>query len=166
MHRFVEPGYAALSLRMRTGENPGRVFDELHRRGQVVIYASEVERSEVLAMVGAGGALVVADTRQQVAELNAAIREHSHVADGSTAEIITDASDRVGLGDRVTTRRNDPDLQIANRQTWKVTGVVRMAASACAEKAGIVRCQPTTRHGSSNSPTPPVGDRRGNVCKG
>jgi len=123
VHRFLDPGYAALSLRMRTGENPGEVFDELHRRGQVVIYPSEVERSEVLAMIGATGALVVADTRQQVAELNAAIREHSHVADGSTAEITTDAGNRVGLGDRVTTRRNDPDLQVANRQTWTVTGV-------------------------------------------
>ncbi len=123
VHRFVDPGYAALSLRMRTGDSPGGVFDELHRRGQVVIHASEVERSEVLATVGAGGALVVADTRQQVAELNAAIREHTHVADGSNAEIITDAGDRVGLGDRVTTRRNDPDLQVANRQTWTVTDV-------------------------------------------
>ena len=123
VHRFTDPGYAALSLRMRTGENPGGVFDELHRRGQVMIHASEVERSEVLAMIGAGGALVVADTRQQVAELNAAIRDHSHVAEGSTAETITDAGDRVGLGDRVTTRRNDPDLQVANRQTWKVVGV-------------------------------------------
>ena len=123
VHRFVDPDYAALSLRMRTGENPGGVFDQLHRRGQVVIHASEVERSEVLATVGARGALVVADTRQQVAELNAAIREHSHVAEGSTAEIITDAGDRVGLGDRVTTRRNDTDLQVANRQMWTVTGV-------------------------------------------
>ncbi len=123
VHRFVDPSYAALSLRMRTGENPGGVFDELHRRGQVVIHASEVERSEVLATVGAGGALVVADTRQQVAALNAAIREHTHVADGSNAEMITEAGDRVGLGDRVTTRRNDPDLQVANRQTWTVTGV-------------------------------------------
>ena len=123
VHRFVDPGYAALSLRMRTGENPGVVFDELHRRGQVVIHASEVERSEVLATVGAGGALVVADTRQQVAELNAAVRDHRRVAEGSTAEMITDAGDRVALGDRVTTRRNDPDLQVANRQTWTVTGM-------------------------------------------
>jgi exodeoxyribonuclease V alpha subunit len=29
----------------------------------------------------------------------------------------------LGLGDRVATRRNDPDLQVANRQTWTVTGI-------------------------------------------
>ena len=27
------------------------------------------------------------------------------------------------VGDRVATRRNDPDLRVANRQTWTVTGV-------------------------------------------
>ena len=29
----------------------------------------------------------------------------------------------LGLGDRVATRRNDPDLQVANRQTWTITGI-------------------------------------------
>ena len=76
VHRFTDPGYAALSLRMRTGDGPGGVFDALHRRGQVVIHASEVERSAVLADAGAGGELVIADTREQVADLNAAIRDH------------------------------------------------------------------------------------------
>lgn len=30
---------------------------------------------------------------------------------------------RVGLGDRVATRRNHPGLGVANRQTWTVTGI-------------------------------------------
>ena len=30
---------------------------------------------------------------------------------------------RIGLGDRVATRRNDPDLGVANRQTWAVAGI-------------------------------------------
>ena len=36
VHRFTDPDYAALSLRMRTGDDPGAVFDALHRRGQIV----------------------------------------------------------------------------------------------------------------------------------
>ncbi|EON25705.1 exonuclease V subunit alpha [Nocardioides sp. CF8] len=126
VHRFVDPGYAALSLRMRTGEKPGGVFDELRRRGQVVIHASEVERSEVVAKVGARGALVVADTREQVADLNAAIREHRHATQSATCRepvVTTARGEQIGLGDRVTTRRNDPGLQVANRQTWTVTGL-------------------------------------------
>jgi hypothetical protein len=37
--------------------------------------------------------------------------------------VTTAAGERIGLGDRVATRRNDPDLQVANRQTWTVTGI-------------------------------------------
>ena len=35
----------------------------------------------------------------------------------------TTRGERIGLGDRVATRRNDPDLGVANRQTWTVTGI-------------------------------------------
>lgn len=123
VHRFTDPDYAALSLRMRTGEDPGGVFDALHRRGQVVIHPSEVARTEALATAGAQGELVVADTRQQVAELNAVISEHHHGSAGEGAAITTTAGERIGLGDRVATRRNDADLQVANRQTWTVAGM-------------------------------------------
>ena len=53
VHRFTDPDYAELSLRMRNGEDPGSVFDTLRRRGQVVIHTSEVERTAVLADAGA-----------------------------------------------------------------------------------------------------------------
>jgi exodeoxyribonuclease V alpha subunit len=124
VHRFVDPDYAALSLRMRAGDDPGGVFDALHRRGQIVIHASEAERAAVLADAGATGELVIADTRDQVADLNAAIRDQrsgSNPTQGPT--ITTGRGEVLGLGDRVATRRNDPDLQVANRQTWTITGI-------------------------------------------
>ena len=124
VHRFTDPDYADLSLRMRNGDNPGALFDALHRRGQVVIHASEAERTVVLADVGAAGALVIADTREQVADLNAAIRDQRHATRSATHNepvVTTSRGEQVGLGDRVATRRNDPDLQVANRQTWTVT---------------------------------------------
>ena len=123
VHRFTDPAYARLTLRMRTGEDPGAVFDALHRRGQVVVHASDVERTAALAVEGAGGALVIADTRQQVADLNAAVRAHRWQTQESVWEVTTGAGERIGLGDRVTTRRNDPALQVANRQIWTVTGI-------------------------------------------
>ena len=124
VHRFTDPDYATLSLRMRNGDDPGSPFDALHRRGQIVIHASEVERTAALADAGAAGDLVIADTREQVADLNAAIRDHraaDRAAHGRT--VATARGERIGLGDRVATRRNDPDLQVANRQTWTVTGI-------------------------------------------
>ena len=32
--------------------------------------------------------------------------------------VVTDAGERLGVGDRVMTRRNDRDLAVANRDTW------------------------------------------------
>ena len=134
VHRFTDPDYAALSQRMRTGDDPAAVFDTLHRRGQVLIHPSEAERTAALAKAGAAGDLVVADTREQVTRLNAAIRDQrrahpatadSAIADSADADpaLVTARGERIGLGDRVATRRNDPDLGVANLQTWTVTGL-------------------------------------------
>jgi ATP-dependent exoDNAse (exonuclease V) alpha subunit len=129
VHRFTDPDYAALTLRMRTGEDPGSVFDALHRRGQVVIHPSEAERTAALAEAGATGDLVVADTRDHVAHLNATIRDQRRLAPttddpaDSPPSLVTARGERIGLGDRVATRRNDPDLGVANRQTWTVTTI-------------------------------------------
>ncbi|MGH3346176.1 MAG: MobF family relaxase [Nocardioides sp.] len=123
VHRFADPDYAALSLKMRTGEDPEAVFDALHRRGQVVIHPSDSERDVALTQAGATGDLVVADTREQVARLNAAIRDQRNAPDESTASVVTARGERIGIGDRVATRRNDAGLGVANRQTWTVTRV-------------------------------------------
>ena len=85
VHRFTDPDYADLSLLMRTGERSGEVFDALVSRGQIVVHATEVERHQ--ALTSADG-LVVADTREQVAALNAAIRDH-RLTTGLTTRLTT-----------------------------------------------------------------------------
>jgi exodeoxyribonuclease V alpha subunit len=128
VHRFTDPEYAELTRLMRTGERAGEVFDTLLTRGEVVIHASDIERQHALAELSTnstGNALVIADTREQVATLNATIRDvlfTAGVVDDSQA-MTTDAGERIGLGDRVATRRNDRDLDVANRDTWTVTGL-------------------------------------------
>jgi len=123
VHRFADPEYADLSLKMRKGDDPAAVFDELERRGQIVVHGSEVERTAALGEVGAAGDLVIADRREQVADLNEAIREQRLRGDEPPDAITTATGEQVGLGDRVATRRNDPALQVANRQTWTVSGI-------------------------------------------
>jgi thymidine kinase len=151
VHRFSDPQYARISLAMRTGESlvtggepsrerggaatgaaAGGVFDALVARGQIRIYPSEADRTQALAVLAAasiiGGeheVLVTADTREQVGALNGAIRDRL-VAAGrvqDTAAITTQAGERIGVGDRVATRRNDRALQVANRDTWTLTGI-------------------------------------------
>jgi len=128
VHRFADPAYADLSLQMRTGENSGEVFDSLLERGEIRIHGSEVEAIQAIA--GVRG-LVLADTREQVTALNAAIRDQRTASDAGGERdgerggevLTTHAGEMIGVGDRVATRRNDRDLGVANRDTWTVTAV-------------------------------------------
>ncbi|MEJ7757835.1 MAG: AAA family ATPase [Nocardioidaceae bacterium] len=98
VHRFTDPDYAALSLRMRNGDDPGSVFDALHRRGSDHDPRHPtVERTAALADAGAAGDLVIADTREQVADLNAAIRDHRQRNESAHRQIITARGERIGL---------------------------------------------------------------------
>ncbi|MDQ6938207.1 MAG: AAA family ATPase, partial [Actinomycetota bacterium] len=139
--------YARLSLAMRAADDPGAVFDALLARDLIRIHASDIERLAALARHGARahqdgvrvgvGVVVVADTNEQVTALNDAVRaelvtagrvDDTHTATGHTS--------RIGAGDRVVTRRNDPGLEVANRDTWTVTSVHRDGSVAVTGERG------------------------------
>jgi exodeoxyribonuclease V alpha subunit len=141
VHRFVrtdatgrtrpDTGYADLTLAMRAGDDPGKVFDALLARGQIRLHPDAQARQEEVAATAASSysagepvALVV-DTGEQAAELNAAIRDRL-VAAGRRDDrhvAVTGAGERIGAGDRIATRRNDRELGVANRDAWIVTAV-------------------------------------------
>jgi ATP-dependent exoDNAse (exonuclease V) alpha subunit len=124
--------YAELTLAMRRGNNPGAVFDTLLARGQIRLHPDPGALQEALAAAATeagwpADVAVVADTREQVRELNGAIRGRL-VADGrvdDTAVVTNRSGERIGVGDRIVTRRNDRDLDVANRDIWTVTAVGR-----------------------------------------
>ena len=120
VRRFADPAYAELSLRMRTGERPAEVFDELLRRGAIVVHASEVERTQKLAVRTTYGDLVVADTREQVAKINHLAHQGRKTFGAVTDNLITATGERIGVGDQIATRRNDREIDVANRETWTV----------------------------------------------
>lgn len=129
VHRFADPAYADLSVAMRRGDP---VFDQLWEDGHIVLHASEAERTQTLATQAAEAILaghtsraLMADTREQVAALNAAIRDRlvaAGLVDDHTV-VTTRAGERLGVGDRVATRRNDLQHGLANRQTWTITAI-------------------------------------------
>ncbi|WP_416224781.1 MobF family relaxase [Nocardioides sp. dk4132] len=123
VHRFSDPTYADLTLLMRTGSTPGEVFDALHQRGLIQVHPTEVERLAALAGTD-DGALVIADTRDHVRDLSAAIRDQRLASGETTAlgAVTTAAGEHITPGDRITTRHNNRDLGVANRDTWTVTG--------------------------------------------
>jgi exodeoxyribonuclease V alpha subunit len=141
VHRFIhtddagrtipDTDYAELTLAMRLGQDPRAVFDALHSRGQIRLYPDAAARLETLAALATasyaeeGAVAVVVDTREQGAELNAAIRDRL-VAEGRVDDgqaVATRSGQRISAGDRIATRRNDPALGVANRDTWTVTAV-------------------------------------------
>ena len=95
------PTYADLTLLMRTGQRPGEVFDELHARGLIHIHPTEVERLAALTDVDG---TIIADTREQVATLNTAIRDQrlGHRRDQPPHGTVTTAA-----GERDQRRRPD-----------------------------------------------------------
>ncbi|RBY90060.1 TrwC relaxase [Blastococcus sp. TF02A-26] len=142
VHRFTrtdgtgrttpDSDYAELTLAMRAGTDPGTVFDTLLARGQIQLHAEvEALREALAAEVAERSAgervAVVVSTREQAAALNAAIRERLVTA-GRVDDwrvVVTGTGEQIGVGDRIATRRNDRELQVANRDTWTVTGVDR-----------------------------------------
>ena len=129
VHRFADPDYAQLSVAMRSGVP---VFDDLWARNQIRLYASDAERTHAVAgqaaeaiLAGHTDRALMADTRENVTALNVAIRDRlvtaGLVKDTDSDVVINEAGERLGVGDRVTTRRNNTELGIANRQTWTIT---------------------------------------------
>ena len=163
VHRFVgtdETGqtasdgeYAELTLAMRTGADPGGVFDALVARGRIHLHADPAALQASLAAIAAAAGsraadlAVVVDTREQAAELSAAIRDRLIAAGrvDDTRVAITRAGQRIGVGDRIATRRNDRHLGVANRDTWTVTAI---------DRDGQLTVTPTARNVAPAEVTP------------
>ena len=88
----------------------------------------------------------MADTREQTTALNGAIRDRllaaGHLDDTHT--VVTKTGERLGVGDRVATRRNDRDLGVTNRDTWTITAI---GTDREPDAAGPARHRPTYRPG-------------------
>jgi exodeoxyribonuclease V alpha subunit len=142
VHRFIRTDstgptvpdieFAELTLAVRRGDSSSTVFDALLASGRIPLHPDHAALQDALAATAAhdpqaADVAVVADTREQVNELNAAIRNRL-VTDGRVDDVrvvTTRAGQRIGAGDRIATRRNDRDLEVANRDTWTVTAVGR-----------------------------------------
>ncbi|MEU0312122.1 MobF family relaxase [Nocardioides sp. NPDC006273] len=123
VRRFADPEYAKISLWMRAGKRPEAVFDRLLARGEIVVHASEVEQLAALADAAATAeqdVAVVADTREQVARINGLAQQERAAALDPSCRFATRKGEQIEAGDRVATRRNNPDADVANRETWTV----------------------------------------------
>lgn len=131
VHRFSDPAYADLTLKLREGHNPASLFDRLHGLGLVQLHATEDSAHEQIANATAAaiaaGTTVAATvaTNDEARDLTERVRNQRVAAgevDGTTTVTGRDGLP-VGVGDVITTRRNDSSLGVANRQVWTVQHV-------------------------------------------
>lgn len=133
VHRFVDDTeYAELSKLMRNRDRLDEVFDRLHHRGNVRIHQNSDEAraavaDDVRADIEAGRSIAVTvATNAQAAALNADIQAQ-RIAAGHLKTDDHSTTGRDGLdifaGDTVMTRSNNPDLGVANRESFRVVQV-------------------------------------------
>src|SRR5690625_3659650 len=133
VHRFGnDTEYAELSKLMRNRDRIAEVFVRLHHRGNLRIHHSPDEAREALAETvradleaGRSIAVTVA-TNDQAAALNADIQAQRITA-GHLKTDDHSITGRDGLdifaGDTVMTRSNNPNLGVANRESFRVVQV-------------------------------------------
>lgn len=75
VHRFTDPAYAEVTVRMRDGSNPGEVFDQLAALGLVRLHASDEEVREHIAGQRREGEAVTVTSNDEARAVNTRIRE-------------------------------------------------------------------------------------------
>jgi thymidine kinase len=147
VHRFADPEYAELTVRMRSGERPALLFDRLHALGLVVLHENADVAHETIARSARAGDAITVATNEEARELNSRIR-HERVRTGHVDDTRTTTGSgglAIGVGDVIQTRKNDSEVQVANRQTWTVQVVDDDGTVWAKENAAGLKQQRTVR---------------------
>jgi conjugative relaxase-like TrwC/TraI family protein len=145
LHRFTDPAEAQASLTLRDGDPSALNFYLDHGRVHVGDLAKITEDAFVAWVQDRSAgldAIMLAPTRELVAELNRRARDHRR--DGATVgqEVSLGDGNRASVGDVIITRTNDRRLRLSatdwvkNGDRWTITGIDR-------------RGDPTIRHNRS-----------------
>ena len=125
VHRFTDPDYADLTVRMRDRRDPGDVFDQLDQHGLIRLHADGDELQEHVAQNALYGETITVASNEDATRLNERIREE-RIARGLVDDAATTTGRdglSIGAGDLIQTRRNETALGVANRQQWMVQRV-------------------------------------------
>ena len=122
VHRFTDPAYADVTMRLRDREDPGAVFDRLCALGLICLHADTEHLQEHIARHRNDREAVTVATNDEATRLNVRIRDERVQAGAVDAETTANGSDGlpIGCGDLIQTRKNDTGLGVANRQLWVV----------------------------------------------
>ena len=134
LHRFADPAEAAASLTIREGDPAGLEFYLDHGRVHVGDGAPTTEdafNAWVSDRAAGLDAIMIAPTRNLVAELNARARAHRLDHTPAASEVSLADGNRASVGDVIITRTNDRRLRLTatdwvkNGDRWTITGIGR-----------------------------------------
>jgi conjugative relaxase-like TrwC/TraI family protein len=136
LHRFTNPGEAAASLKLREGKPAALNFYLDHDRihvGDIAKTTEDAFTAWVSDRAAGLDAIMLAPTRELVAELNRRARDHrlGNVPVGQ--EVRLGDGNRASVGDMIITRSNDRRLRLGptdwvkNGDRWTITGIGRRA---------------------------------------
>jgi conjugative relaxase-like TrwC/TraI family protein len=132
LHRFTDPAEAAASLALREGDPSGLEFYLDHGRvhvGDVATATEDAFNAWVSDRAAGLDAIMIAPTRNLVAELNARARAHRLNHTPAVSEVSLADGNRASVGDLIITRTNDRRLRLTatewvkNGDRWTITAV-------------------------------------------
>jgi conjugative relaxase-like TrwC/TraI family protein len=130
LHRFTDPAEAAASLAIREGDPTGLEFYLDHGYVHVGDGATTTEdafNAWVSDRAAGLDSIMIAPTRDLVAELNARARSHRHNGAPTSSEVRLADGNQASVGDVIITRRNDRRLRLTatdwvkNGDRWTIT---------------------------------------------
>src|SRR5829696_2412174 len=150
LHRFTNPAEATASLALRDGRPAALTFYLDHDRVHVgdIAKATKDAFTAWAADRAAGlDAIMLAPTRQLVAEFNRRARDHR--LDGAAAgqEVRLGDGNRASVGDMIITRTNDRRLRLSatdwvkNGDRWTITHVERSGGLTIRHRGSQLKCQ-------------------------
>ena len=134
LHRFTDPAEAAATLALREGDPEALDFYLDHGRVHVGDLANTTEdafAAWVSERAAGLDAIMLAPTRELVAELNRRARAHRLDHSAAAAEVPLADGNRASVGDVIITRSNDRRLRLSatdwvkNGDRWTITHVDR-----------------------------------------
>jgi conjugative relaxase-like TrwC/TraI family protein len=132
LHRFTDPAEATASLTLREGDPSGLEFYIAHGRihvGDVAATTEDAFNAWVSDRTAGLDAIMIAPTRNLVAQLNARARTHRLDHSPAVSEVSLADGNRASVGDVIITRSNDRRLRLTatdwvkNGDRWTVTHV-------------------------------------------
>jgi conjugative relaxase-like TrwC/TraI family protein len=132
LHRFTNPGEAAASLALREGKPRSLNFYLDHGRvhiGDIATTTQDAFTAWVLDRSAGLDAIMIAPTRNLVAELNRRARAHRLDHSSAAHEVALADGNQASIGDVIITRANDRRLRLTptdwvkNGDRWTITQV-------------------------------------------